>query len=404
MATEEHLAVEPVAEEHLAVEPVAEEHLAVEPVAVEHLPQLPLEMVEEIFARAPIESLLRFRTTCKVFYCKTFETKYIYRHVDLSQERFLRFDNVLHIIDPVATSDMSSAMPDYLKPAAFISTAVHCDGLFLFQNRNSFRLTLWNPLLRIVYWIRPMGVLTSNDCYGIGYCKRGSYKIVRIYDADWEDECEDEVQVFETETESWSYVDASPLDWKIASLHPGLSVNGKMYWLARIKGVPVPTFIQSFNFSEETFTSVCTLPLDYDPVHTNALSVYSHNRLSLVHQGQNTRAIDVWVTNTLAEEIVTWSHAFTVTNLDLPCIRPYYDMAYPVHILDRNNTLFVLCRERTREQSEENDDEQDEGSPQMRLYRIGRHGIQERANVANTIFFEHQVCGYLYTPSLVSPN
>lgn len=52
-------------------------------------------------------------------------------------------------------------------------------------------------------------------------------------------------------------------------------------------------FIQSSDFSNETLTLVCPLPLDYNPLHTNALYVYNHNRLSLIHQRQNTNVIDV---------------------------------------------------------------------------------------------------------------
>lgn len=387
-------------EEHLAVEPVAEEHLAVEHLAVEHLPQLPWEMIEEVFARFPIESLLRFRTTCKVFYDKTFEVEYIYRHLDLSKERFFRFDNRLHIIDPVAMSDWAGVLPPYHEPADFIHSAVHCDGLFLFQHRYLFELALWNPFLRHIYWIDPMGNLTNDETYGIGYCpdKRRCYKIVRIYDA----VCEDQVQVFDTSTKKWTIVHASsPRDWRISRVHPGLSINGNMFWLARSKAHPVPTFIHSFDFSADTFTLVCTLPLIYDTLHTNALSVYNHNRLSLLHQSRSTSVINVWVTTPLAEEAVTWSLFFTVANQDIPCIRPCYDVAYPVHFLDRNNTLVLLCRVRTEEVGEDNDDELNKGSPQIILYRFGRHGIQERANVAEAVFFEHHVCGYLYTPSLV---
>lgn len=108
-----------------------------------------------------------------------------------------------------------------------------------------------------------------------------------------------------------------------------------MYWIAQSKDDLGPRFIQSSDFLNETFTSVWPLLLDYNPLHTNALSVYNHNRLSLIHQRQNTNVIDVWVENPLAEEAVAWNHVFTVANEGLPYLHRYYDIGYLVHFLDK---------------------------------------------------------------------
>lgn len=107
-----------------------------------------------------------------------------------------------------------------------------------------------------------------------------------------------------------------------------------MYWIAQSKDDLGPRFIQSSDFLNETFTSVWPLLLDYNPLHTNAHSVYNHNRLSLIHR-QNTNVIDVWVANPLAEEVVAWNHVFTVANEGLPYLHRYYDIGYLVHFLDK---------------------------------------------------------------------
>lgn len=139
---------------------------------------------------------------------------------------------------------------------------------------------------------------------------------------------------------------ASPLDWKVDSFRPRLSDKRKMYWIAQSKDDLGPRFIQSSDFLNETFTSVWPLLLDYNPLHTNALSVYNHNRLSLIHQRQNTNVIDVWVENPLAEEAVAWNHVFTVANEGLPYLHRYYYIGYLVHFLDKKNTFVVKCMER----------------------------------------------------------
>ncbi|WZZ53518.1 hypothetical protein YC2023_053625 [Brassica napus] len=186
----------------------------------------------------------------------------------------------------------------------------------------------------------------------------------------WKDEYgknEDEVQIYETEIESWRIVHVSPLDWKVDSFRPRLSDKGKMYWIAQSKDDLGPMFIQSSDFLNETFTSVWPLLLGYNPLHTNAHSVYNHNILSLIHQRHNTNVIDVWVANPLAEEAVAWNHVFTVANEGLPYLHRYYDIGYLVHFLDKKNTLVVMCMEHIGEKNEDSDDENDEGIPQIRL-------------------------------------
>ncbi|XP_010512825.1 PREDICTED: putative F-box protein At3g22650 [Camelina sativa] len=381
----------------------------------EGLIHLPFDLVlYEIFSRVPIESQTRLRTTCRAFYNQTFDTDYIYKHLDLCRQRFLRLDHMVHVIDPVSNAVNSTAMLRCLNHGNTISSVIHCDGLLLCRNQRTSMLTLWNPYQKQVRQIQPpMGFFSAFDRYGLGYRTdaRSNYKVLRIFDAELnaqDGKDEDQVEIFDTETRLWRRVlDATPLDCKIEGLSPGLSVKGNMYWIATPKaslrsGI-VGSFIQCFDFSKETFIPICALPvgLDYDPNHTNSLSVYKGCSLSLLHQRLTTTDMEVWVTNPLADEVVAWTHQFSVDNPNLPPLRAQYEISYPVHFINGRDLLVVLCREDDGDNTDE-DNDADEGTTHIRMYTIGKDGIQHRTDMGQGVFFEHVMCGYIYTPSRVT--
>lgn len=104
--------------------------------------QLPVDLVlKEIIARVPIESQTCFRTTCRAFYNRTFDMDYIYKHFDLSRQRFLRLDHMVHVIHPESNAVNSTAMLTCLNHGNTISNVIHCDGLLLCRNLQTCMIT-----------------------------------------------------------------------------------------------------------------------------------------------------------------------------------------------------------------------------------------------------------------------
>ncbi|KFK29066.1 hypothetical protein AALP_AA7G084200 [Arabis alpina] len=134
-------------------------------------------------------------------------------------------------------------------------------------------------------------------------------------------------------------------------------MNGNMYWIAGTRGYRKRgTFIQSFEFSKETFKPIYSFPSEErirttGPVilDTVALSGFRGDRLSLFRQrlGDETREMEVWVTNKVTDEVVSWSKYFNVTHPDLPILDPCFFryLQVPTFFIHKTNSIMLWCDE-----------------------------------------------------------
>ncbi|XP_010421105.1 PREDICTED: putative F-box protein At3g22650 [Camelina sativa] len=372
---------------------------------------LPIDIIEEIFCRTPVEYLTQFKLTCKQWHALLKDKRFIYKYLDRvqDQERFIRIEHNVQIIDPVNVARSSSPVPDVFHNLAQISAMVHCDGLLLCRCKNigsiSCKLAVWNPFLNRVKWIEPLDFYSSNDFYGIGYDNvcRGEYTVVRIFDGELDDEseitssCEPKIQIYDFKSDSWRVlVDDTTLDWSIDPPCKGVSMKGNMYWIAHWNN-RLETFIQSFDFSTETFKLVCDIPFRCGVLDTAALSSFRGERLSLLHQHGETLKIEVWVTNKLNDEVVSWTKYLDVSSPDLPTLHTDQDLAHPSYFIDKNDNIIVWCEEETEDETDDD--------VTVRVCKISKVGIVEKqVDVGRCDLGSDDkpfVCGYVYVPSLV---
>ncbi|CAA7053370.1 unnamed protein product [Microthlaspi erraticum] len=222
---------------------------------------MPIELVEEILCRVPLGSLARFISICKEWYTLFNDKRSIYKHLDLSQKRFIHVDErrkVQHL------NPETQAISCLQGPSGNF-TMIHCDGLLLCQRYSDKRnLAVWNPFLRRVKWIEPSNSCKRFDVYGFGHdnVSRENYKILGF---DTEGRSLEIIEIYEFKSKLWRSVDASLNScaklWYTLS-NRGLSMNGNMYWIARRKEDDSKT-IASFDFSRETFKEIsCGVPFD----------------------------------------------------------------------------------------------------------------------------------------------
>ncbi|KAG7626222.1 putative F-box protein [Arabidopsis thaliana] len=371
---------------------------------------LPIDIIEEICCRIPVEYLTQFKLTCKQWFALLKDKRFIYKYLDLfqEQERFIRIDRIVQIIDPVKGARSSSPIPQEFDNVAQISTMVHCDGLLLCRCKNersrSYKLAVWNPFLSRVKWIEPMDFYSSNDFYGFGYDNvcRDEYKLLRIFDGEIEDESEiagsyePKIQIYDFKSDSWRIVDDTRLDWSIDPPCKGVSVKGNMYWIAHWNNRP-EIFIQSFDFSTETFKIVCNLPFECNVLDTAALSSLRGDRLSLLHQSGETMKIEVWITNKLSDEVVSWTKYIDVTSPDLPTLHTDQHLTHPSYFIDKNDNIMVWCEQETEEETDDD--------VCVSVCMISKDGIVKKQIDAGRcdLCSDNRpfVCGYAYVPSLV---
>ncbi|AEE76506.1 F-box and associated interaction domains-containing protein [Arabidopsis thaliana] len=362
---------------------------------------LPFELFEEILCRVPTKSLLRLKLTCKRWLALFNDKRFIYKHLALVREHIIRTNQMVKIINPVVGACSSFSLPNKFQVKGEIYTMVPCDGLLLciFETGS---MAVWNPCLNQVRWIFLLNPsFRGCSCYGIGYdgLSRDSYKILRFVNGVFTKNeyantgsYKPEVDIYELKSNSWKTFKVS-LDWHVVLRCKGLSLKGNMYWIAKWNRKP-DIFIQSFNFSTETFEPLCSLPVRYDVHNVVALSAFKGDNLSLLHQSKETSKIDVWVTNKVKNGVsILWTKLFSVTRPDLPVLLAFENLSYPVHFIDKNNRIVVCCEEVLA----------DKRNVAVNIYVIGEDEIKSQDEIE-----QHQlgfswpfISGYTYLPSLV---
>ncbi|XP_018490370.2 putative F-box protein At3g22650 [Raphanus sativus] len=371
---------------------------------------LPIDIIEEIFCRIPIEYLTQFKLTCKQWHALLKDKRFIYKYLDLVQERFIKIDHTVQIINHVQGARSSSPIPEEFHDSE-ISTTVHCDGLLLCRcnktRTRSCKLAVWNPFLKRIKCIKPMSFYSVNDFYGIGYdnISREEYKILRIFEGELEDDeravigpCEPVIEIYDFKSNAWRIiVDEAALDWSIDPPCKGVSIKGNMYWVAHWNKKPV-LFILCFDFSTETFKVVCNVPFQCSVLDTASLSSFRGDRLSLLHQREETTKIEVWVTKTLDDDVVSWEKYLDVTNPDLPTLHTDHDLAHPSYFVDENDSIMAWCEEVMEDAADD--------YVCVSVCKISKYGIAKkivetgRCNLGD--YHDRPfVCGHVYLPSLV---
>ncbi|CAA7033131.1 unnamed protein product [Microthlaspi erraticum] len=364
--------------------------------------KLPYELVEEILYRIPIEALLRFKSVSKQWYALFNDRKrYMYTHLDLSKDRIMLVDKKsFQLSDPETKAFLLQPTPHELHNCNVLRT-FHCDGLLLCECLQkgscygSRKLAVWNPVLSQVKWIEHSNPYRNLDVYGFGYdnVSRDNYKILRISNKDVFKikGKSSEVEIYEFKSKLWrSVVVDATLEceppWTYASM------NGNMYWVnSRI-------FIQSFDFSTETFKTLCCVPDGvewFSSDHSSlVLSGFGRERLSLLQRNEHVK-IDVWVTNKVTDDgIVSWSKYFNVSIPDPPTLSPsLFNRCCSKYLVVKTNKILLWC------------EDVDERYVYTNVYEMGVEGLTkkqvEMTERARWDDYEKPCVSCVFVPSLV---
>ena len=307
---------------------------------------LPFDLVENILYKVPVASLVRFKSTCKQWCALLNDKRFIYKHLELSREGFLRVhDHKLYQFINIETLALSS-----LQGPSDITSMIHCDGLLLSECRFDSvdkKLAVWNPFLRQIKWIEPINSIKGHyGFYGFGYdnVSRDNYKILKF--------CNklgyDSVEIYEFKTQLWRSVHYSHAYSWYAWFDEAVSMDGNMYWFAERLNIDksiTKFFILCFDFSREIFKETCCLPFitrDDDWVIPH-LSGFGRDSLSLLSKDKYAK-IQLWVTNNVTDEIVSWSKYFNMTPPYLPIISCgfFRNMTFFIH---KTNMIMLWCLE-----------------------------------------------------------
>jgi len=305
---------------------------------------LPPDILEEMFSRLPVQSLLRFRSTSKSLRSLIDSHNFIKLHLKnaLNFNFFLLHNNDLYQLDfPNLTKSMiplnhpfSSNITPVTRNSSVMTLIGSCNGLLAISHgKITFKhpydaneITFWNPTTRkhqiIPFHPLPIpNLLKSNNIalcvHGFGFDPlTADYKLLRIsFIADLNYSFDPHVRLFSSKTNSWKIIHSIPPYALYYCETMGVFVENSIHWIMtpKINGED-PCLIVAFDLSLEIFNEV-PLPAEIDQ-EVNCNESFKIDvadlggRLCLTVKYETTK-IDVWVMKEYGSSD-SWCKLFTL--------------------------------------------------------------------------------------------
>ncbi|KAL1216504.1 Peroxiredoxin-2A [Cardamine amara subsp. amara] len=288
------------------------------------LSNLPRALVEETLSRVPLKSMRAMRLTCKewntLLKSQSFtrtrigkvaaeEARELWMIVMMDYNVYLTSVVVVNGEDP-RTKPLGKLAFLNKEEQVKISQVFHCDGLLLcILKGDTSKLVVWNPYLCQTRLIktRKSDEQEYNYKYAIGYEENNknhrSYKILRFRDHLFYD-------LYDFDSNSWKIHDLTA-SWIIAFCDRGVSLKGNTYWCAT-DGFGIISYTVCFDFTRMGFGGVQDLPFRVPYKQLVTLSCVRDEKLSVLVQSMETFVIDIWITDKIEEQKVSWSKFLTV--------------------------------------------------------------------------------------------
>ena len=125
-----------------------------------------------------------------------------------------------------------------------------------------------------------------------------------------------------------------------------MSLKGNTYWFAReinIRGERIddpPDFLICFDFTTERFGPRLTLPFDYSTKESVSLSSAREEQLVLLYQPWFTMRMEIWVSNKIELNAVSWIKFLEVNMITFPHYR--FSLHHVSFFIDKKNKGVVV--------------------------------------------------------------
>ncbi|KAL9292118.1 F-box protein [Arabidopsis thaliana] len=360
---------------------------------------LPHDLVEEILSRLPLISLKAMRSTCKTWNVlskhRSFANKHI-GNVTASGERDLimikdckvysigvnlhGIQNNNNIIDLSIKNKGIIHLENLDLIFKEIFNVFHCNGLLLLYGSitdDSIRLVVCNPYWGKREWVKRINNFASFDKLAFGYDKScGCHKILRVFDS-----YPNRLEIYNLSSNS-RMVSSFPLKWDIAFMQDGVSLKGNTYWYAKDRRSE-DCYLICFDFTRERFGPRLPLPQPFIDEFLGSLYVVREEKLAvLVKRWRGGKSeIDIWVTNKIEPDEVSWSKFLKVDNT------PRFFLTEGYLIYDEEKVVVFFNKEET------------EGlkSTVHIAYIVGENGYFRRADLREPLYQPlcRLVCSYV---------
>ncbi|CAL9221121.1 unnamed protein product [Arabidopsis halleri] len=293
---------------------------------------LPRDLVEEVLSRLPVTSTRAVRSTCKKWNIISKDESFTKKHV--AQANTAARESEFQVV-------MMMEYKVYLM-------SVNLHGI---ENNVDPSIEVKGKLIS----------LNIADQIGI-------YQVYHFY----------EIEIYNFNSDSWKVVDFTPDGNRRFFVH-GVSLKGNTYWFAReyvrYEGVQeemyyVASFLICFDFTTERFGPRLPLPFDIFIIDNVSLSSVREEQLvALYHQWMKLR-MEIWVSNKIEPNAVTWRKLLEVNMRPLPRYR--FRLDHGSFFIDEKNKVVVVL------------DKDEETETRNLAYFIGEDGYFKEVEVGES--------------------
>ncbi|KAG2306390.1 hypothetical protein Bca52824_026138 [Brassica carinata] len=307
---------------------------------------LPMDLMEEILYRVPVKSIGAVRSTCKNWNVLCKDERFAKKHIDKAAREKLvlaitgntknhlisikfydfhnkNFDISINSIGKLVTQENSDLV--------VVRRVFYCNGLLMYLCGHIKRgLFVWNPYWGKTRWVN-CPTERSYEVFSLGYDKScGGHKILRLSS---HDNNVIHIDIYDVSSDSWKTHDAAFHNNIIEYTEPVLSLKGNTYWHV-VSGYG---FLQCFDFTRERLGPCLPPPFDMSYGCIGSLYSVKEEKLGLLLIQQGGFEIDVWVTNMIEPDAVSWSKLFKAETLQL-----YRGFLFGSFLIDEENKIVVI--------------------------------------------------------------
>ncbi|KAL5698489.1 hypothetical protein ACHQM5_029521 [Ranunculus cassubicifolius] len=259
-----------------------------------HNPDIPHELMLNIFTRLPPKSLFRFKCVCKdwlaLFQDETFMDSYAFHRrqqvVNLLGRKGKWY--VLYSLDK--TGMIATKIPLSFVVSEWYTFASACNGLFCLPIDGQ-GLMVWNPITNeSIYLPESEPYRGEKKFLGFGFdIVSNKFKVIRSYTLH-------EIQVLTVGDQEWRNVGGGSLNGERHILDKIIYLNGSLHWLTRMIQGGLGSTITSFNLGDESFRM---LPIPGDGVISpwHSLCEFEGCLCFIGFDGSNILDLWLWIGN-----------------------------------------------------------------------------------------------------------
>ncbi|KAJ4894070.1 F-box protein [Raphanus sativus] len=319
---------------------------------------LPVDLLEDILSRVLFKSIGAVRSTCKKWNVLSKDERFANKHIEKTaasqrdkEVLVITVNTKDHLIsvkfydfhdknfDPSINRNGILSTREKSDQVVSVHHVFYCNGLLLClcRGNNKRGLVVCNPYWGKRRWIKNP-TERSYEMFAFGYDKscRRTHKVLRLSS---DDNIVIHIDIYDLSCDTWKTPDEAFHSSFIEYKKPGVSLKGNTYWLAKGRDSE-NCYLLCFDFTSERFGARLPLPFDFTYGCNVSLSCVKEEKLAVLFKprgGGIFETIDVWVTDKIEPDAVSWSKLLKFETFKLN-----FRSLFGSFLIDEESKTFVI--------------------------------------------------------------